>query len=53
MRRAPGNLQPSRREFAKEARARVREVARHKIPPMSWSRLQEDYPQIAQKLRMT
>jgi hypothetical protein len=44
------SLQPSRREFAKSVRSRVKKVMRNMIPPMSWSRLQRENPELAKKL---
>jgi hypothetical protein len=47
------SLEPSRRGFEKRIRYRIKKVVRNRIPPMRWDTLQQDNPELAQKLSMS
>jgi hypothetical protein len=45
------SLRPSYREFERRVRSRIDEVLHDMIPPMRFDKLQEENPELAQKLR--
>lgn len=47
------SLEPSRREYAREIRSRVKKVMRDMIPSMWYNTLQEENPELAKKLSST